>query len=128
MQRLYVDALCNVVHVGAALTENNEQIALGPGGTPSTIAGYLRIKVLSLFALQDPLAPIPVSAYSRAEKGHLSTLPQRRASRPHVRGIAPHRQVTQRASDEMFRQIELAIANLAACSNGLVVGTSCFEK
>ena len=128
MQRLYVDALYNGVHVGAALTDNNEQIALGPGGTPSTIAGYLRIKVLSLFALKDPLAPIPVSAYSRTERGHLAMLPQRRGPRPQVRGIAPHRQVTQRASEEMFRQIELAIANLAACNNGLVVGTSCFEK
>jgi hypothetical protein len=84
--------------------------------------------VLSLFALKDPLVPIPVSAYARAGKGHLVTLSQRRGPRPQVRGIAPHRQVTQRASCEMFQQIELAIANLAACSNGLVVGTSCFEK
>jgi hypothetical protein len=107
---------------------NVEQIALGPGGTPSTVAGYLRIKVLGLFALKDPLAPIPVSSYSRALKGNLVTLPQRRAPRPEVRGIAPHRQVTQKASDDMFQKIESAIAVLAACSDSLVVGTSCFEK
>jgi hypothetical protein len=107
-------------------------VSLGPGGTPSNPAGYLRIKFLSLFALQDPYKPVPVPLHFKQQSGHLSSgtkLAARSGERPMVRGIAPHRQTNQKAPAEAFALLRTAIVELAAANASfLVQKTSCLEK
>lgn len=102
--------------------------ALGPGGTPCTIAGFLRVKVLSFFALRNPYQPPPVPERFRGLPGYLVDLPVRIRPRPVTRGIAPHRQVTQKADKPVFDTLASAIAFMASTNDKLVLGTSCFEK
>jgi len=104
-------------------------LALGPGGTPSDFYGYLRIKFLSLFALKDPFSPAASAILVFPETGYLAGLPKRAGVRPVVKGIAPHRQQTQRPSSEVFGQLEHGINSMADNpAHQLIRGTSCFEK
>ncbi|SMQ46285.1 unnamed protein product [Zymoseptoria tritici ST99CH_3D7] len=80
----------------------HEFLSLGPGGTPSTIPGYLRIKALSCFALRDRYRPPPVPKHEQRPHGYLSSLPARNRPRPETRGIAPHRQVTQTVTADIL--------------------------
>lgn len=110
-------------------------LALGAGGTPHNFGGYLRIKLLALFALRNPRSPAPVPADLRAT-GYLDaeTLGVRRGARPLVRGIAPHRQVSDKMGEGenggvVFAAMMARLRALAATpAHGLVEGTSCFEK
>ncbi|KAK4950072.1 hypothetical protein LTR28_007093 [Elasticomyces elasticus] len=104
-------------------------IALGPGGTPQTVAGYLRIKALGCFTLHDTFTPPPIPPTLRPYSGFLGSLPQREGTRPTVGGIAPHRQRTQKAPAHIYAALASAIEDVAA-QNGhrLRLGTSCFEK
>jgi hypothetical protein len=116
----------------AVLADYRAFLSLGPGGTPSTPAGYLRIKFLGLFALKDPLAPPnPLPAAAQSAGGRLAragALPTRRGARPEVRGIAPHRQTDQRAPPGAFAALAAALAAAAARRPArLVLGTSCLE-
>ncbi|CAK3893045.1 hypothetical protein DOTSEDRAFT_163739 [Lecanosticta acicola] len=105
-------------------------LSLGPGGTPQTFRGYLRIKFLGLFALKDPYAAaISTPAELKCARGCLKELPKRQWPRPRTRGIAPHRQVEQRASKQVFYNLAERIKSLAPGKEyDLVIGTSCFEK
>ncbi|KAK1074700.1 hypothetical protein LTR12_008922 [Friedmanniomyces endolithicus] len=106
-------------------------VALGPGGTPTTLAGFLRVKVLGLFALRDPYVPASrVPERFQGSRGYLvNGLPARRRPRPVTKGIAPHRQTTQRAPPALYAQLATAIEDLAASSDShFRLGTSCFEK
>lgn len=103
-------------------------LALGQGGTASTVTGFLRVKTLSLFALRDPYQPAPVPKHLRGVPGYLSTLPVRSQPRPETRGIAPHRQVTQRASRKTFEKLAAAIDRMGTSSETLALGTSCFVR
>nr|POE47878.1 hypothetical protein CFP56_01206 [Quercus suber] len=101
-------------------------VALGPGGTPANIAGFVRIKVLGLFALRDPCRVVATPKHLRGVPGFLTHIPSRQGPRPATRGIAPHRQVTQRASRETFEKLASSIKLMAFSSDTLVLGTSCF--
>ncbi|KAK3116483.1 hypothetical protein LTR53_003087 [Teratosphaeriaceae sp. CCFEE 6253] len=103
-------------------------VALGPGGTPSTVAGYMRVKVLSFFALSDPYTPTPIPRRSQSAPGYLRALAKRVSPRPVTRGIAPHRQITQKASQAHYQKLQSAIEAIAASDSSLKVRTSCFEK
>ena len=105
-----------------------EYIALGPGGTPATVPGYLRVKFLGLFALSNPYEPPVVPLYMTQKRGRLSTLPNRQGCRPKTRGIAPHRQTSQKVSPEVFALLSATISTMAAENNHIEEGTSCFEK
>ena len=48
-------------------------INLGPGGTPSTFQGYLRISWLRLWALRDPFSAPKTRSQPCAEPGHLAS-------------------------------------------------------
>lgn len=103
--------------------------SLGPGGTPQTPLGYLRIKLLSLFALRDPRTPAAIPPTLVPQAGQLRSLAARAGPRPCVVGIAPHRQTTQRAPAGVFGALGAAMDALAADpARRLVTGTSCFEK
>ncbi|KAF2856095.1 hypothetical protein T440DRAFT_513185 [Plenodomus tracheiphilus IPT5] len=109
----------------------NAFLSLGPGGTPSTPLGYLKIKLLSLVCLRDPLRPIPLPSHFRPQQGYLTDdgVPKRLGERPEVRGIAPQRQQTQKSNGKVYARLMEKIKGLAADSeNQLVERTSCFEK
>ncbi|KAB8255616.1 hypothetical protein BDV32DRAFT_111384 [Aspergillus pseudonomiae] len=106
-------------------------LALGPGGVPSTPAGYLQICILRPFAVRNPLAPPSLPCTLLPQEGYLKSrnLPDRSGPRPKVVGIVPHRQTTQRASAEMYAALTKEIHGLVnAYPSVLYTGTSCFEK
>ncbi|KAH9865573.1 hypothetical protein J1614_009158 [Plenodomus biglobosus] len=106
-------------------------LSLGPGGTPATPLGYLKIKLLSLVCLRDPHRPIPIPSHFRPQQGyfHNDVLPRRLGEQPVVRGIAPQRQQTQKSDGKAYARLVEKIKGLAADSkNQLVERTSCFEK
>ncbi|KAF2463211.1 uncharacterized protein BDR25DRAFT_385006 [Lindgomyces ingoldianus] len=107
-------------------------LSLGPGGTPSTPLGYLKIKLLSIVSLRNPYRPLPVPAYFRPQRGYLSTscsLTKREGRRPIVRGIAPQRQQTQKSPVTIYATLVSELHTLARePRNQLVERTSCFEK
>ncbi len=103
-------------------------LGLGPGGTPSTFPGYLRICFLRLFALKDPYTPTPIPSILHPHSCYLHGMPKRLGPRPQVAGIAPHRQTTQKSSSATFAALSSEIAKMADLhSERLCVGTSCFE-
>ena len=107
----------------------NDFLALGPGGTPSTFAGYLRVSYLRLFALRDPFQPPSLAQQCYPLKGYLRNLPQRSGPRPEVAGIAPQRQVTQKCSPVLHKALRNALLSLVdAHPSMLQKGNSCFEK
>jgi len=109
-------------------------INLGPGGTPSTFFGYLKITYLRLFALSDPYTPPSFSSekiyptngyYQRAH----SWLPKRDGPRPKIAGIAPQRQLDQQGCAKMYQTLRTSLETLAVKHPDMFrVGTSCFEK
>ncbi|KAG9186741.1 hypothetical protein G6011_09849 [Alternaria panax] len=107
-------------------------LSLGPGGTPATPLGYLKIKLLSLICLRDPLRPIAIPPHFRPQKGYFaatSALPCRPGTKPLIRGIAPQRQQTQKSGEAIYRCLVQKIRALAADpQNQLLERTSCFEK
>ncbi len=108
-------------------------LSLGPGGTPSTFLGYLKITYLRLFALSDPYTPAthsekiyPVIGYY--QRAH-SWLPERTGPRPKIAGIAPQRQLDQPGCSKMYQMLRTSLENLATKHpNSFRTGTSCFEK
>ncbi|KAL4899563.1 hypothetical protein BDW74DRAFT_109873 [Aspergillus multicolor] len=106
-------------------------LALGPGGTPSTPAGYLRICILRLFALRNPFDPPSIPQTLHPKTGFLthSSIPTRRGPRPTVAGIAPQRQLTQKPGAAMYDALASEIHRLALeHPSTLYTATSCFEK
>lgn len=108
-------------------------LSLGPGGTPSTFLGYLKIVYLRCFALSNPYTPLvltykvnPVQGYYQ---GAHSWLPRRTGPRPRVAGIAPQRQLDQPGSQETYQALRRSLEKLAEQYPDLLrTGTSCFEK
>lgn len=104
-------------------------LSLGPGGTPSNFAGYLKVSGLRLFALKDPLIPEALSSNVQPRIGFLVRLPFRSGPRPTLAGIAPQRQINQKPSAELYQSMKNAVHSLAdAYPSELRKGTSCFEK
>jgi hypothetical protein len=107
-------------------------LSLGPGGTPATPLGYLKIKLLSLLCLRDPLRPMSIPPHFRPQTGYFhsdSALPQRKGERPLIQGIAPQRQQTQTSSASVYKQLVEKLNALAEePRNQLMERTSCFEK
>ncbi|OOG00958.1 hypothetical protein ASPCADRAFT_125961 [Aspergillus carbonarius ITEM 5010] len=106
-------------------------LALGPGGTPSTPTGYLRICLLRLVTIRDPFHPPSLPRTLLPQTGLLSStsIPYRTGPRPTVAGIAPQRQTTQKGSLAMYDILSTEIQRLVSQHpETLYEGTSCFEK
>ncbi|KAJ1331533.1 2,4-didehydro-3-deoxy-L-rhamnonate hydrolase [Microdochium nivale] len=106
-------------------------LKLGPGGTPSTFVGYLKINWLKLWALRTPFEPLAVGHEVVPARGILGKkpLPYRCGPRPSVVGIAPQRQTDQFGSRECYMALRGILARHGAeHDNVLGLGTSCFEK
>ena len=111
------------------LRDYHDFLSLGPGGTPSTFAGYLRVSCLRLFTIKDPFTPPCATASTLPRDGYLLRLPFRPGSRPTVAGIAPHRQLNQKSSSQLHQSLRNALHSLAAIyPHQLRKGNSCFEK
>ncbi|RDL42299.1 Uncharacterized protein BP5553_02278 [Venustampulla echinocandica] len=111
----------------------NNFLALGPGGTPATFLGYLKITYLRLFALSDPYSPPTFHGKVSPSTGYFyrtrSWLPKRNGPRPQIAGIAPQRQLDQSGCGQMYRTLRTSLSNLAAKDEETFrIGTSCFEK
>ena len=104
-------------------------LSLGPGGTPSTFRGYIRVSILSIFTLRNPLEPPLLPSNIVPEHGYLKHLPDRIGPRPTVAGIAPQRQTNQKAPAQLQNAIRQAIHKLTDSEPELLrTGISCFEK
>ncbi|ORY66356.1 uncharacterized protein BCR38DRAFT_340478 [Pseudomassariella vexata] len=106
-------------------------LKLGPGGTPATPQGYIRINWFRLWALRDPFEPLQPDPATEPSAGILSrsSLPYRCGPRPTVAGIAPQRQVDQRGPQDCYLALRRILENHGAKhSDGIAIGTSCFEK
>ncbi|KAG9232048.1 hypothetical protein BJ875DRAFT_486427 [Amylocarpus encephaloides] len=127
---------CVLIAAVLFLLINNDYgnfLSLGPGGTPPTFLGYLKITFLRLFALSDPYTPAilaenihpPTGYYQRAS----SWLPLRNGPRPTIAGIAPQRQLNQPGCGDMYRALRTSLTNLAVRHpDTFRIGQSCFEK
>jgi hypothetical protein len=106
-------------------------INLGPGGTPATIQGYLKINWLRLWTLRDPFEPPQPDPASNPPAGVLgkNPLPLRCGPRPTVVGIAPQRQVDQQGPRECYLALRELLENHGNKHKDYIgIGTSCFEK
>ena len=105
-----------------------QYLSLGPGGTPATFLGFLKIQALGMFAVTDPYHVNYALARSKSPTGYLRGLPKRKGAPPEVRGIAPQRQVTQKAGEMLLRKLGAQIERMALENDTILAGTSCFEK
>ncbi|KAL2256740.1 hypothetical protein VTK26DRAFT_1193 [Humicola hyalothermophila] len=126
-----------ILLIPASILIRNDYInflRLGPGGTPSTPAGYARLTFLRLFTLRDPFAPPPLPPKASTPPLHpahgiLHNLPYRPGPRPIVAGLAPQRQLTQHAPLPVYSRLRASLGALAARSPAqFVTATSSLEK
>ncbi len=111
------------------LRDYQKFLDLGPGGTPSTFAGYLRVSCLRLFALKNPFIPPAITPATLPQLSYLVHLPRRSGPRPTVAGIAPQRQTNQKGPPHLHAALSRALHNLAGVYPDLLrKGNSCFEK
>ncbi|KAI0135487.1 hypothetical protein F4814DRAFT_401427 [Daldinia grandis] len=106
-------------------------LKLGPGGTPATFAGYIRINWFKLWACRDPFTPLPADPDVQPAAGILRErpLPYRCGPRPKVVGIAPQRQVSQSGSRDCYLTLRRILESHGSNNPEEVgIGTSCFEK
>lgn len=104
-------------------------LSLGPGGTPSTFQGYLRISWLRLHAHKNPFLPPALTPQILPSAGYLLRLPRRVGLRPRVAGIAPHRQTDQIPPRALSEGMVGALHILAgAYPTWIRTGVSCFEE
>jgi len=118
--------ICWVIH-----NDYDNFLLLGPGGTPSTFLGYLKIAFLRMFALKNPYEPLSCSSDIYPKVGYLDSLsfPQRRGPRPQIAGIAPQRQINQRGCPVAYKALLEALESAATQNpEKLHTGISCFEK
>ncbi|KAH6712132.1 hypothetical protein BKA61DRAFT_633570 [Leptodontidium sp. MPI-SDFR-AT-0119] len=107
--------------------------SLGPGGTPSTFFGYLKVTILRLFALSDPYTPAissePIQTTRKYCQCIQPNLPDRIGQRPQVAGITPQRQLNQPGCRRTYQSLRRSLECFALnYEDVLEVGTSCFEK
>ena len=102
-------------------------LSLGPGGTPATFLGFLKIQALGLFAVKDPVHVDHALHKSKSSTGYLKSIPDRKGPSPEVRGIAPQRQITQKAGGNLFKRLAADIESMALQNDDIIFGTSCFE-
>ena len=109
-------------------------LSIGPGGTPSTPAGYIKITLLHLIARSKtnvliPPPNCPRNLRFRPYFKSLEVLPRRNKSRPRTAGLAPQRQITQKGSLQDVYNLATALRELVGKNPATIQeGRSCFEK
>ena len=103
---------CFTTHQAAQMCrrDHEDYLALGEGGTPQTWNGFRRVTLLEWFGkintLEAPKHSLGV--------GYLDKLEQRRGPRPKVVGIAPQRQLDQRAPKHVYDYLLTLLDHLSA--------------
>ncbi|TEA12596.1 hypothetical protein C8034_v005765 [Colletotrichum sidae] len=134
---------CLIILVPILLLVRNDYqnfLGLGPGGTPATFQGYIRIAWFRLWALRDPFTAPEPNPNRLPKRGILLTqqkqdargpvrLPYRPGPRPLVAGIAPQRQLDQHGTVPHYHALRRTLEKLAA-EKPARFGTarSCLEK
>lgn len=106
-------------------------LGLGRGGTPYNFRGYLMISFAKLYALWDPFTARKPDPDMVPSKGILTqqSLPYRTGPRPHVVGIAPHRQANQKGSPHCFQALQRTLEKLSLKNPKMFeIGRSFIEK
>ena len=108
-------------------------LSIGPGGTPSTPAGYAKICLLRLIARSRSNVLIPPtispSLHSRPYFLNSKILPLRSKPRPRTAGLAPHRQTTQKGTFDDVVRLTTGLKSLVKRNSATIQeGVSCFEK
>ena len=107
-------------------------LALGPGGNPSTPAGYITVTYLrAFFAHRDPFQPPSLRGdLVYPDRNYLSVdLPARSAPRPVTDGVAPHRMLEQIPPAAVRESLHAAFLALRDAHADIISsGNSCFEK
>jgi len=127
---IFIITLCVLIQAYRYIHEDYHAfLSLGPGGTPSTFQGYLRISWLRLYAHKNPFLPPVLTPEILPSCGYLLRLPRRPGSRPRVAGIAPHRQTDQRPPRALSEGMVGALHLLADANPAWIrTGVSSFEK
>ena len=92
-------------------------LALGPGGVPYNIVGWTAITILVRpFALSEKNATWTGDYPSEGAHQDILNLPPRKGGRAKLSGIAPHRQMTQKAPESM-KAVGQALSNTETASS-----------
>lgn len=92
-------------------------LALGPGGVPYNIFGWAAITILVRpFALSEKNATWTGDYPSEGAHQDILNLPPRKGGRAKLAGIAPHRQMTQKAPESM-KAVGQALSNTETASS-----------
>ena len=109
-------------------------ISLGPGGTPPTFWGYLRIVYFRIFSQRNPFSP-PRFQFPIEGRGQLpgilseANLPHRIGPRPSVAGIAPQRQLDQIGTLSCYYSLRRSLRAVSkGHSENFSIGISSLEK
>jgi len=109
------------------VTHYKDWMALGEGGLPANVFGWLVNCTYGLFRMRNPRRP----RYTPEEKqgGYLSNLPLREGPRPKVAGVIPHRCLDQIPHPEFAIRVEDLFMQLASKHAGkITTRTSQLEK
>lgn len=133
VRQLYLELL--ILAIPTMLLIRNDYhnfLNLGPGGTPSTPAGYVKLAWYRIFALRDPFSPPPKDPSQKPSAGILARegpLPYRPGPRPAVAGLAPQRQLNQPGCQETYEALKRSISDLGErLPKKFIIATSCIEK
>ncbi|OLN83719.1 hypothetical protein CCHL11_08706 [Colletotrichum chlorophyti] len=98
----------------SAVRDYRAYIALGPGGVPHNLAGWLFVTLaIRPFALPQASATATADYPSEGAHEDILDLPPRKGERATLGGIVPHRQLTQHAPEKMREFIQNLYANAA---------------
>ncbi|KAK2055754.1 hypothetical protein LY76DRAFT_618347 [Colletotrichum caudatum] len=113
-----------------AVRDYRAYIALGPGGVPHNIAGWLYVTIgIRPFALSKAHATWTGDYPDEGAHDEVEALPPRKGDRAQLGGIVPHRQLTQHAPERMREYIDNLFANAVAQNPTLVESkTSLYER
>jgi hypothetical protein len=102
----------STIHQAANMCKQDHEnyLAFGKGGTPQTWNGFKRITLLEWFGKIDTLE----APNHRLGVGYLDKLEQRPGQRPKVVGIAPQRQLDQRAPEHVYDYLLTFLDHLSA--------------
>lgn len=132
MDSYLVEATVALVPIALVIYNDYQNfLGLGPGGTPSTVRGWLFLSWLRLWILRDPLKAPEVDPDTVPQRGLLARqpLPYRAGPKPRVVGIAPQRQLDQYSSLYCFQAVRRTLQNLGVKDHDrFATGRSCAEK
>ena len=132
LERPVAEILISLIPISLFIYNDYQNfLNLGPGGTPSTPLGYLKLSWLRLWALRDPYTAPKGREDFLPSRGILKRgqFPYRCGIRPQVVGIAPQRQIDQTGHVHLYHALRKTIGKIAF-DHSKEFGTerSCIEK